>query len=442
MNRSGGALWSASGKVEENGPWSWSKRREALSGGTRPGFATPNQTPCMPIKAARGSAPVRILFAKDRLHETGGTLYYLHVLPRLDPARVTPLLCAFASRHPIAERFEAVGIKPRFFGRTKWDPRSVRDVLQFACGHHVDLVHLDGATSFPFGRLGARLTGLPTIAHFHSMLELPPVRALLNRQPMLSASRSIAVSAAVRQWAIAALAIAPERIEVFHNGHDIDRYASPSADAHSRIRREFALADNLPLVGVVGRLDVAQKGQDVMIRALPALQERCPGVALLLVGDGPDRGRCEALVDQLGLVDAVRFSGHRNDVPDLLAAVDIVAVPSACDEGLPLVAIEASAAGRPIVAFDGGGLPEVVVHGETGIIVPKGDVGRLSEAIASLLEDPELARRLGEAGRRHAARFGLSRHVSELTDFYEAVLDEHRQSKYRSSGGWREKSTC
>ena len=154
------------------------------------------------VNAPRRPAPIRVLFAKDRLHETGGTLYYLHVLPRLDPARVTPLLCAFAPRHPIAKRFEAVGIKPTFFGRTRWDPRSVRDLLQFARGHQVELLHLDGATSFSFGRLGARLTRLPTIAHFHSMLQLPPVRTLLNRQPMLSTSRSIAVSAAVRQWAI------------------------------------------------------------------------------------------------------------------------------------------------------------------------------------------------------------------------------------------------
>jgi glycosyltransferase involved in cell wall biosynthesis len=229
---------------------------------------------------------------------------------------------------------------------------------------------------------------------------------------------------------------------VFHNGHDIDRYASPSANARSRIRREFALADDRALVGVVGRLHIAQKGQDVMIRALPALQERCPGVALLLVGDGPDRARCEALVSQLGLVHAVRFCGRRDDIPDLLAAVDVVAVPSICEEALPLVALEACAAGRPVVAFESGGLPEVVLHRETGIIVPKGDVGRLSEAIATLLEDPELASGLGEAGRRHAARFGLSRHVSELTDFYDAVLEEHRQSKYRSSGAWREKPTC
>ena len=381
------------------------------------------------VNAPRRPAPIRVLFAKDRLHETGGTLYYLHVLPRLDPARVTPLLCAFAPRHPIAKRFEAVGIKPTFFGRTRWDPRSVRDLLQFARGHQVELLHLDGPTSFSFGRLGARLTRLPTIAHFHSMLQLPPVRTLLNRQPMLSTSRSIAVSAAVRQWAIATLAIAPERIEVLYNGHDIDRYASPSVDARSRIRREFALANDLPLIGVVGRLDIAQKGQDVMIRALPALRERCPGVALLLVGDGPDRARSEALANQLGLGDAVRFGGHRNDIPDVLAAIDVVAIPSACDEGLPLVAIEAGAAARPIVAFDGGGLPEVVVHEDTGLIVRKGDTAGLAAAIARIIADPDLAKRMGSNGRRNARRFTLSRHIEQLMAFYEGVLAAHQRKR-------------
>jgi glycosyltransferase involved in cell wall biosynthesis len=439
MNRSGEALWSASGRVDENGPPPRSHRRLAL-GGRRSALGPPDLTP-RPLVRPRGAAPIRVLFAKDRLHETGGTLYYLNVLPRLDPARVTPLLCAFAPRHPIAERFEAIGIKPTFFGRTRWDPRAIPDVLQFARGHHVDLVHLDGPTSFPFGRLGACLTRLPTIAHFHSMLQLPPLRALLNRQPMLATSKSIAVSAAVRQWALAALAIAPERIEVFYNGHDIDRYASPSVDARSRIRRELALPSNLPVVGVVGRLDIAQKGQDVLIRALPGLRERCPGVALLVVGNGPDRARCEALVNQLGLVDAVRFCGYRNDIPDLLAAVDVVAVPSACAEGLPLVAIEASAAARPIVAFDGGGLPEVVVHGETGLIVRRGDSAGFVAALARIIADPVLAKRMGASGRRHATRFTLSRHVDKLMAFYEEVLAAHRRDGLELSRNSRQETT-
>ena len=189
----------------------------------------------------------------------------------------------------------------------------------------------------------------------------------------------------------------------------------------------------MPLIGVVGRLDIAQKGQDVMIRTLPALRERCPGVALLLVGDGPDRAISEALASRLGLADAVRVVGHREDIPDVLAAVDVVAIPSACDEGLPLVAIEASAAARPIVAFDSGGLPEVVVHEDNGLIVPKGDTAGLAAAIPQIIADPDLAKRMGDSGRRHARRFTLSRHIEKLTAFYEEVLVAHRRNGLKQS---------
>ncbi|MGH6945570.1 MAG: glycosyltransferase family 4 protein, partial [Geminicoccaceae bacterium] len=114
------------------------------------------------------------------------------------------------------------------------------------------------------------------------------------------------------------------------------------------------------------------------------------------------------------------------DIPDLLAAVDVAAVPSMCEEGLPFVALEAAAASRPVVAFRSGGLPEIVLHEETGIIVPKGDADGLAQAIARVLADPELARRLGANGRRHAARFTLSRHVERLMAVYDAILAGRR----------------
>jgi glycosyltransferase involved in cell wall biosynthesis len=379
------------------------------------------------------SRPIRVLFIMDRLHETGGTLYYLHVLPRLDRARVTPLLCAFAPWHPIASRFQEVGIEPVFFGRKRWDPRCLTDVLRFVRRCKPDLLHSVGCTSFAFGRLGVHLARRPMILHFHSMLELPRFKALWNRRLMSSRWTAVAVSEAVRGWSIQEFGISPDRIAVLYNGHDIDRFGSATLDARARIRRELALADDTAVIGLVGRLNVAQKGQDVMIRAMRTLRGMRSDTVLLLVGDGPDRARCEALVRQLGLDDAVRFTGQRSDIPEVLAAVDVAVVPSVCDEGLPFVAIEASAAGRPVVAFDSGGLSEVVLHGRTGIVVPKGDIAGLAAAIAKLLDDSGLAKRLGEGGRRYASRFGLSEHVSELMDLYDAVLDEHHRSRGRSS---------
>jgi glycosyltransferase involved in cell wall biosynthesis len=316
------------------------------------------------------------------------------------------------------------------------------DLVRFARSSEADLLHLEGATSFAFGRLGARAAGLPAVLHFHCMIPLPWPQSILNRRLISRSWQGIAVSEAVRRWSIQACGIAPESVEVLYSGHDIDRFAAPSAAARDHVRREFALDRRAPVVALVGRLDVAQKGQDAMIRAMATLRARFPDAVLLLVGDGPDRERCAALVRLLGLDEAVRFAGHRHDVAEILAAVDVAVVPSLCEEAFGFVALEASAAGRPVVAFASGGLPEVVLHGQTGIVVPKGDVAGLADAIAHVLDDPDLARRLGEGGRRQASRFGLAQHADQLMDLYDAVLDEHHQSRGRTSHAWRKQRTC
>jgi glycosyltransferase involved in cell wall biosynthesis len=438
MSRRGSALWSVSGRAEKDRFGSGLNRNGPARNGAGPASSTLSRMRQSPIEAARGSGPIRVLFVKDRLHETGGTLYYLEMLPRLDPARVSPLLCAFAPWHPIASRFEAAGITPTFFGRSKRDLRCLSDLVRFARLCKADLLHLEGVTSFPFGRLGVHAVDLPAVLHFHCMLPMPWAESFLNRWLMSSQWTGIAVSEAVRRWSIRELDISPDRIAVLYSGHDLDRFASPSPAARDHVRDEFALAPHAPVVGLVGRLDVAQKGQDAMIRAMSMLRARCPDAVLLLVGDGPDRTRCEALVHHLGLEEAVRFAGHRHDVADVLAAVDVAVVPSTCEEAFGFVALEASAAGRPVVTFESGGLPEAVLHDQTGIVVPKGDIAGLSEAVARLLNDPELAKRLGEGGQRHAARFSLPAHVDEMMAFYEAVLHEHYGSRDAGSDARRE----
>lgn len=176
------------------------------------------------------------------------------------------------------------------------------------------------------------------------------------------------------------------------------------------VRRRLDLTDR-PVVVCVSRL-VPRKGQDVLLRALPALRRRVPGTCLLLVGGGPDKPRLHRLAADLGVVDAVRFSGSVPwaELPAHYAAGDVFAMPcrtrlAGMDvEGLGIVYLEAAATGLPVVAGRSGGAPDAVLDGETGYVVDGRSVAAVTDAVAGLLADPDRARSLGQRGRAWVER--------------------------------------
>ncbi len=380
--------------------------------------------------ASAGRRPVRVLIVSDHLGGAGeashgGTTYFLTVLPGFDRSRIEPTLCILRPRHAVADQFEAIGIRPVFLGRQKWDPRALTDLIRVVREHEIDVLHLIAMKGVLLGRIAARVTGRPAVIHLHDTLPMAPWLRFLQRRLAPWTGAALAVSQSVREMVINELRIPAERVEVLHNGLHIDRFANRPPGARRRIRRELGLGESTPAIGVIGRVTrEPDKGHATLIRAMPAVLNQCPYATLLVVGDGPARGACESLVETLGLESAVRFTGQRDDIPDILAALDVVAMPSE-SEGLPYAALEATAAGRPVVAFRVGGVPEVVVHGETGLLEPKGNVAGLAEALAQVLNDPDLARRLGEGGRRHAQAFTVERHVRRLEEIY-LVLGRRR----------------
>jgi glycosyltransferase involved in cell wall biosynthesis len=151
------------------------------------------------------------------------------------------------------------------------------------------------------------------------------------------------------------------------------------------------------------------------------VRQQVPDARLLVVGDGGLRETLERRVRELGIGDSVIFAGFRADVPRLLDAMDVMVLPSLY-EGMPLTAIEGSAMARPIVATAVDGTPEVVRDGRTGHLVPPADPAALSRAILALLQDPDAARRMGQAGRQWVlARFDVTRHVAATADVYRSV---------------------
>lgn len=373
--------------------------------------------------------PLRVLFVCDHLgYEQGAvhgvTTYFLEVLPALERTRVASTLCVLQPRHAAAARFAARGIEPMFLARHKWDPRSIFDLLGLVRRRRFDLLHVTGEKSALFGRLVARLKDLPVIAHFHDGQPAPRWVRLGQRCLAAHTDLALAVSGPIRASVIREFGLPPGRVQVLHNGLDLTRFTRPADHDRPRIRQELGLSPTIPTVGVIGRVHPV-KGQQAMIRALPRLLQRCPSAALVIAGDGPDRPACAALVAALGLATRVHFLGQRDDIPDLLAALDVVAVPSLWEEPFPFVALEAMAAGRPVVAFRTGGLPESIVHGETGLLVAYGDEDALADALAQVLSDPALAQRLGDGARRRAKDFSIQRHVQQLTELYLRVQRRH-----------------
>jgi glycosyltransferase involved in cell wall biosynthesis len=229
--------------------------------------------------------------------------------------------------------------------------------------------------------------------------------------------------------------IAPERVEVLHNGVDTTALDPARCLRRTEVRRELGIPEETLLVAAVGRLTPV-KNYPLLLRAFARASQALPGIAqridnpmLVVVGEGEELTALKALSAELGIADRVRFAGFREDVPEVLGASDLFAHASLM-EGLPNAVLEAMAMGRPVVATDAGGVPELVAHGETGLLTPSGDEEALTKALLRLLSAPEIRREMGDAGRRRARqRFDQDAQVLKLETYLERL------------GGWRAEMT-
>jgi phosphatidylinositol alpha-1,6-mannosyltransferase len=212
-------------------------------------------------------------------------------------------------------------------------------------------------------------------------------------------------------------------LEYLPPGVRVDTFR-PDPEARRMIRDRHAVAPRAPLLLSVSRL-VARKGQDSLLRALPAIVDEVPDVRVLIVGDGPEASRLRALVTSLGLTDRVVFAGHVDwsDLPAYYAAGDVFAMPcrtrgSGLDvEGLGIVFLEASASGLPVIAGESGGAPETVQAGRTGVVVDGRDVPAVARAATDLLRHPERAGCWGANGRAWVtAQWNWDRSATRLAE--------------------------
>jgi glycosyltransferase involved in cell wall biosynthesis len=294
------------------------------------------------------------------------------------------------------------------------------------------ILHTHTAKAGAIGRLAAALAGRarpPIVVHtFHGHVlrgYFGPIRTAIFRtlERVLArvADTLIAVSPEVRDDLVALKVARPEKFTVIRLGIELDERVAVAEQARRRTRRIMGVPDHRFLVGWIGRMTGVKRGADVL-RAFRLLRDGEVDATLCMVGDGPEREELERLAGDLGLMRNCLFAGYQEDVAPFFAAFDAFVLPSG-NEGTPVTAIEALASGCPVVATRVGGVPDVVRDGVDGLLVEPGDREALADALARLAADPELRRRMGEAGReRVLPRYAVERLIDDVDGLYRRLL--------------------
>lgn len=288
-----------------------------------------------------------------------------------------------------------------------------------------DLIHTNTGTILPIPGMVARRLRIPHIQHIReSFLDFgalwPPYRAWLVRYANRVACISHFMASMFTEKQRAG------KVVVIHNGIPREEFESIDTSTVASFRRQFGGED--PLIGLVGRIKLVRKGQEVLVGAAERLKHRFPNAHYVCVGS-PFPGNeshldeLKDMVQRAGLEEHFHFAGHRTDPLVAIAAFDISVMASSMPEPLGNVTIESMALGKPVVGTNIGGTPEIIADGETGLLIPPSDPVALANALSHLLDHPDDRVRMGRKAReRYLAHFEFRRFYETMTLLYESTV--------------------
>lgn len=298
-----------------------------------------------------------------------------------------------------------------------YSPTKTLELSRLLRAGRYDVVHTHLFPADVIGRIAGRLAGIPvSVKSLHNMGGWKTRRHLMTDRLLASwTDRVICCSDFQKSVAATQEKLADDAAVTIHHGVRLSRF-EPRIDRPAYLTSLGLRADRLT-IGTVGR-PIPEKGHRYLLDAMPHIVASHPDVQFLIVGDGALRPELESRTATLGLTDRVRFVGARPDVPELLAAMDIFVFPSV-SEGFGIAVVEAMASRLPVVASNVGPLPEIVIDGDTGALVPTADGPALAAAVNRLIDDEHLRRQLALAGRaRVEARFTDRHMVGTLESLY------------------------
>ncbi len=307
-------------------------------------------------------------------------------------------------------------------------PSVIIALRRFITVERPDVIHCqasrDIATVIPAMRLSMKRTPVLLSKRVGSYIDK---RDVFHRFTYSHLSRVLAISSVIRKNVIATTPISPDRVITMFDAVDTGAFSPARADGQ-RVRREFGYDQDTVLVGFVGRFSPG-KGHEELLLAAKSIMPLHPLVRFLVVGEASFGEQAyerhiRSTAHGLGLDDVMTFTGFRKDIPEVMAAFDILAFPSHA-ESFGVVLIEAMAMERPVVSTNCDGVLDIVVDGETGIYVHPRNAGELAAGLTCLVEDPALRQRMGKAGRRRVLElFDQQRQIDQLEHLYHEVLRE------------------
>jgi glycosyltransferase involved in cell wall biosynthesis len=350
------------------------------------------------------------------------------MIPRFQADRYKVSLVSLRKRDLSEETLDALGIDITYLERGKFDPRTLRDLLEVIDAKHIDVVHLHGYGATTFGRLAAALRGIPVVLHEHANLTSTPwfqkvADWLLERYTDVA----LAVSKSTAEFVIGARLVRPERVKVVYLGAPLDEFGQPVTPLEREAARTaLGIQAGDVVLGTVTRLHDS-KGNQYLVDAARLVLDARPNARFFLFGEGPLLEGLQAQAAALNLGDRFVFGGFVKDVRGVLAAFDVSVFPSLW-EGTPLTVFEALGAARAIVATDADGLMEVLTPDVDALIVPRRDARALADRIIRLIDAPEERARLGAAARATAESYDITAFVRKMEQLYDIL---HRESRVR-----------
>ena len=380
----------------------------------------------------------RVLFVSHSAELNGAERFLLDVLREIDRVRFAPTLVV-PRPGPLADEAAVAGVPVRVVPMKWWltekgrawkqplawalNRRAVASLERYVRDFEAELVFSNSAATFA-GALAARRARVPHVWFIHEILDgdRPFLHYLFGRRRLAAFIRGHSARVVANSRTTARAFGGPAGVEIVYNGLPAPR-SRPADKGAWRRAMGFPAGDRL--AGVVGKI-YAGKGQRKAVEALAVLKDRFPGLKLVLIGETRDphyRRTIEEAVAALGLSDRVIFAGYQADLAAVLASLDLLLVPSSV-ESFGRAALEAMAAGIPVVAAPAGGLLEFVRPGETGFLAASERAESLAAAAALVLEDPARARAVAERAAVEAVeRFSLATEVRTLERIMEEALE-------------------